>query len=381
MKPFDPYRLYAAVALDRSTFAISFSNKDYEDMYSYVLVYEGQFEQPWTRFDMPRNITSLTARRAADGRPVVHALSDEGEVYTLPVDDQKPSKLKIGGAGVYSDDATELGYVNAITRIGDAFFVTGHHSQLYRIAEDGWDWFHKDKLPQAPETYDYLVFGDLVGGAEDDIYMDVILSPTSTNRPLTEEEEAEMDRLYLAGRNEEAYAIREAAEGPSRVNEGRLYHWNGREWQVVATPRSGKFYPEPATLTDIFIETKDKVWAVGGNGVILVGNADHGFQDVSFKGDSEKLISITKFKDRMVIASDYALHWFDGHLLSPLKPVLDPTINRNIPTPIKVQAVDDILYYFDAKHGVHSFDGEDWTEIEIPSELLQRDFKGLPPKR
>ncbi len=108
MKPFDPYRLYAAVALDRSTFAISFSNKDYEDMYAYVLVYEGQFEQPWTRFDMPRNITGLTAQRGADGRPLVHALSDEGEVYTLPVDDQKPSKLKIGGAGVYSEDATDL---------------------------------------------------------------------------------------------------------------------------------------------------------------------------------------------------------------------------------------------------------------------------------
>ncbi|WP_349959874.1 hypothetical protein [Rhizobium sp. ZPR3] len=102
--------------------------------------------------------------------------------------------MKIGGAGVYSDDATDLGYVNAITRICEAFFVTGHHSQLYRIADGSWDWFHKGKLPQAPETYDYLIYGDLVGGSEDDIYMGVILSPTSMNRPLTEEEEAEMRR-------------------------------------------------------------------------------------------------------------------------------------------------------------------------------------------
>ena len=82
----------------------------------------------------------------------------------------------------------------------------------------------------------------------------------------------------------------------------------------------------------------------------------------------------------MVIASDYALHWFDGHLLSPLKPKIDPFINRNVPTPLKVQAVDDVLFYFDYKHGVHRYDGENWEEIVIPPELLEREFKGLPPR-
>ncbi len=79
----------------------------------------------------------------------------------------------------------------------------------------------------------------------------------------------------------------------------------------------------------------------------------------------------------MVIASDYALHWFDGHMLSPLKPTIDPTINKSIPTPLKVQAVDDTLYYFDSKHGVYTFNGRDWTAIDVPRELLQREFRGL----
>lgn len=79
----------------------------------------------------------------------------------------------------------------------------------------------------------------------------------------------------------------------------------------------------------------------------------------------------------MVIASDYALHWFDGHMLSSLKPSLDPTINKNVPNPVKVQAVDDILFYFDSKHGVQRFDGHEWTPIEIPAELFERDFKGI----
>lgn len=379
MKPYDPLRLDRALALGKDTFCVVFSGKDYEDMYSYVLVHEGGVEQPWSRSDVPRKIDGLAGRIGENGRPIIYALSDEGDVYTLPMG-KDSSHRKIAGAGVYSEDATDLGYVNSIVLIGDALLVTGYHSQLYRLVESDIAWFHKEKLPQAPETYDYLIFGDLNGSTESDLYMNVTYSPTSTNRELTDEEEEEMGRLYLAGRNEEAAAIRRASEGVSRVQEGRLYHWNGQEWRIVVKPRSGKYYPEPATLSDIFIESAEKVWAVGGNGVILCGNAEYGFQDVSFKGNNEKLHSITKFKDRMVIASDYAVHWFDGHLLSPLKPVLDPRINRNIPNPLKVQAVDGVLYYFDSKHGVHTFDGDRWTEVEIPHELLERNFKGLPAK-
>ncbi|MCM2440129.1 hypothetical protein HGO34_10430 [Agrobacterium vitis] len=132
-------------------------------------------------------------------------------------------------------------------------------------------------------------------------------------------------------------------------------------------------------LRDIFIDSPQQIWAVGGSGVILKGNLADGFRNVAFHGDKDKsLLSITRFNGQIVIASGYALHWFDGHILSPLKPVLDASINRNVPTPLKIQAVDDVLYYFDYKHGVHTFDGERWTNIAIPPELLERDFKGLP---
>ena len=46
MKPFDPLRLDRAIALAKDTFCVVFSGKDYEDMYSYVLVHEGGLEQP-----------------------------------------------------------------------------------------------------------------------------------------------------------------------------------------------------------------------------------------------------------------------------------------------------------------------------------------------
>ncbi|MBB5864453.1 hypothetical protein [Xanthomonas sp. 3058] len=376
MKSDDRLRLDRAFVLDKDTFCVVFSGKDYEDMHSHIITYERRLEQPWTRSDVPCKIDGLTGRMGEDGRPIIHALSDEGDLYTLQMG-TAPTHQKIEGAGVYSDDATDLGYVNSIAQVGSALFVTGYHSQLYRLTETSVDWFHKDRLPKTPASYDSLIFGDLSATSETDIYMSVIYSPTSTNRALTEEEEDLMRELFQQGRNDEAIAIREASQGPSRVYEGRLYHWNGNAWRIVATPRSGKYYPEPATLSDIFIETKDKVWAVGDNGVILIGNADDGFQDVSFKDNRDGLRSITKFKDRMVIASDYALHWFDGHMLSSLAPALDPTINDGIPNPVKVQAVDEILFYFDSKHGIQTFDGSAWTAIDIPAELLEQDVAGF----
>lgn len=74
----------------------------------------------------------------------------------------------------------------------------------------------------------------------------------------------------------------------------------------------------------------------------------------------------------MILASDYALHSSDGHIMSPLKPTLDPTINKNVPNPLKIQTVRNTLYYFDRKHGVQIFDGADWIAIDIPAALLKR---------
>ncbi|MGO8190020.1 hypothetical protein AB9F38_35350, partial [Rhizobium leguminosarum] len=59
MKPYDTLRLDRAIALKKDAFCVVLSGKDYEDMYSYILVYEGRLEQPWSRSDVPRKIDGL----------------------------------------------------------------------------------------------------------------------------------------------------------------------------------------------------------------------------------------------------------------------------------------------------------------------------------
>ena len=364
-------RLTAATALSEQKFCVAFSDAEYDDMYSIILVYEGDYDQPWTRFDIPRIIDSVTGWIGEDGKPVVFAKSDEGDVYDLSAGTE-PRHSKIIGSGVYREDAEGLGYTNRLVAIGDTLLVTGHNSQLYILEGEQWTWFNRDRLPMPSEEFDHLVFGALTGPSLDNLYMTVTCIPKASGRKLTEEEEDRAAELFDLGRPDEALAIHHAAEGETKVMEGRLYHWNGTDWKVVATPRDGQHYPQPVVLSDVFTEFPDKVWAVGENGVILNGNAESGFRDVSFKGDGEDLRSIARFGDNMILTSDYALHSFDGHILSPLKPTLDPSVNKNVPNPLKVQAIGDTLYYFDRKHGVQTYDGAEWTAIEIPAALLKR---------
>ncbi|MBY5795149.1 hypothetical protein [Rhizobium leguminosarum] len=84
MQPYDPLRLDRAIALGRDTFCVVFSGKEYEDMYSYVLVHEGGLEQPWSRSDIPGKIDGLTGKMGEDGRPIIYALAMKAMFMRYP---------------------------------------------------------------------------------------------------------------------------------------------------------------------------------------------------------------------------------------------------------------------------------------------------------
>lgn len=132
MKFYDSFRLENALALNNNTFCVVFSGTDNDDTYSYILIYEGKFKQPWWRVDVPRKIAGLTGKLNSEDRPVIYAVSDEGDVYI--VSPGRPSHhTEIDGAGVYSENATGLGYINAAALVGDVVLVAGYRSQLYSI--------------------------------------------------------------------------------------------------------------------------------------------------------------------------------------------------------------------------------------------------------
>ena len=155
-------------------------------------------------------------------------------------------------------------------------------------------------------------------------------------------------------------------KGVDYTYQGMTFFYNGHDWTRIPLP-------DQSPLHDIFIESPERIWMVGFNGRILLGNVTSGFRNLAFAGDTQTLLSFTKFRDRYVVASETALYWFEGHSLQPFRPA---------PLPgkfavLKVQAVDDVLFLFCYREGVFRFDGTAWEPIPIPPELLERDFKGL----
>jgi hypothetical protein len=361
--------LRAAHAVSRDRFCVAVHKLDVDDPFSIILEYDGNFTQPWSRVEVRRNVADVTAKPDPElgSRPYI-AISDEGDVFSITGDGILTEKIR--GAGVYSADADGSGGISGISFADGKLYAFGLGGQLYvQDAQGTWRRLAIDDPAAA-------VRGSLKSlGGNEDIYIVGSIAP----QPFLASEEIEKAQLEAAAagdfqRFEELSKEAERVAGQQGLGgmpTGLLLHGSGESWRRL---ESGAAH----TFNDVFIETSERVWICGTEGSILLGNGKDGFKDVSFHGDrSINLVSLTKFRDRITLASDYGLHSFDGHILSTIKPKLDPFINRSVPTPFKVQAVDDVMFYFDYKHGVHRFDGENWEEITIPPELLARDFQGL----
>ncbi len=375
----DHQRLYAAATRSRGHFCVSIFERGDEDPYSFIFVYDDAYPQPWARIDVPRVINDLIDAKHQAAVPIFVALSNEGDVYFLENDG--PRREKIPGAGLFSDDAKYsgklLGRLRCIDEIGGLIHVAGASSQFYRRGYDGeWSNLGLDTL-KPDEGFNDIFLSPIAGNDLNSVFVAGVTA--RKQRQLTQKDKEDLINAEIVGDLKRYNEIYDSKKDPNLeyTNQGRFYHFDGTNWVIAAVTRAQKFSngSSPSSIADIFIETPDRVWAVGHNGVIMVGNARDGFKDVSFKGDDENLLSITKFRDRYVIASDNALHWFNGHNLSPLR----PTTISGVATPLKVQAVNDVLYYFDYRQGIHRFDGENWQQIPIPPELLERDFRGLTP--
>ncbi|ASY66753.1 hypothetical protein SJ05684_b57710 (plasmid) [Sinorhizobium sojae CCBAU 05684] len=361
--------LRAAHVVSRDRFCIAIHELDVDNQFSIILEYDGSFPQPWSRVEVRRNIADLTAEPdgSPNDRPYI-AISDEGDVFFIR--DEGILTEKISGAGVYSADADGSGAIRGITIADGYLYAFGLGGQIYRRNPDlGWQ-----RLPISDQSAERHGSIASVKG-ETEVYAAGAIAPQTS--AVSEDIEKAQLQAAAAGDFQRFEELSKEAErlaeqqGFTSMPAGMLLYKDGDLW--VRVDRG-----DAPPLNDLFIETPERVWAVGTGGSILLGNAKDGFKDISFHGDRNlNLISITKLGNRMIVASDYGLHSFDGHSLSPLKPKLDPFTNRNVPNPKKVQSLGDVMFYFDYKHGVHRFDGENWEEIAIPPELLQKKFDGL----
>lgn len=356
--------LRTGVALSESQFSFAISELEYDEQFTAIITYDGRHSQPWARVDVNREIVDSIYSNDPDPVPII--LSNEGDVYSLHEDEVEWSKIP--GAGILSEDAAGFGATHEILLHDQDEFVLGAGRQLYQRGDaEKWATLSADKgfpMGYQPESFEHGVVlpdGSMVicatsapVGATGDFLADPRYHPDMT----PEEIGALMDAQNS-----------EAAGGPDIT---RLYLYRGGSFERLNVP-------EGVHIRDIYLDPMARIWIIGVDGLIMRGSAETKiFERMDFHGDTETLISATWFDSALIVASDYGLHRFDGHRLVQIRPKLnDPFRNRNTPTPIKLQTVGGVLFYFDYKLGVCRWDGRSWDWINIPEELLERDFKEL----
>jgi hypothetical protein len=356
-------RIVAALALGKDHFVVAYGELDYDDPFTAVLEYNAAYPQPWARTDIGREIKALTRWIGGDpaGARFV-ALSDEGDVYFIG---EQTVREKIAGAGVASPDATGDGSLFGLANVGGTLYAAGQGEQVFRRAgPQRWDRLSLG-IASHPE-HKRIAFQKIVGRSEQDAYLLGVAAPALPQLDAqTEQSIAATDDWGALFKAHDDLAAEAGLAG--RVDEGRVFHTDGSRWRAVDLPTA-------AVLNDLLLDTPDRIYMVGTGGTILEGNPVAGFRLVTTHNSTDTFLSITRLGSLYYLASDYALHTFDGRVVSPLK----PRLRRGPPTPFGVQAVDDVVFYFDYKQGVQRFDGRNWERIDIPPDLLQRRFKGLP---
>lgn len=358
--------LQAAVALDVDHFTICLGELEYDDPFTAIISYDGQFPQPWSRTDVSREIVDVAYMDigGSDGFVPV-ALSNEGDVYVIR--DDRADYSKIPGAGVISEDAQGFGAVHTLVVKDSRQYVVGDNRQLYQ--RDGFgNWQRLSANKGHDEGYEAENFGRA-------LWVDDSLIIEGARRPYSAPTAAQLDPKNWENVTAEQFLQMMKTQRDERARRPRIQ-------KVYRYADDGDFaplpVPEDSIVCGLYLDADGSIWLLGVGGLMLRGRLDGTFERLGFHGDTETLFSAARLGSTLYLAADDGLRRFDGHKLDVVKPTLNSrSINQNVPVPLKIQTFGNTLIYFDRKHGVASWDGNRWNWIAIPSELLEREFRGL----
>jgi len=300
-------------------------------------------------------------------------MSDEGDIYYDEPDELRSDKIP--GAGLYSDDAQGLGAMNEIINLDGVLFAVGLGQQLYKFDNSKWEKIENDIFKAKGDVEGFDFYG-INGTSPETFYVTAKEDMKSGEAP----EELE-DELWQASIDDDFENFqrlsREIEKYNSRPAKGRTFHCDGSNWSEVDVEDQ---FPEA-----VFVDSSNQVWLGGAGNCTLMKVDEDGEIDPTEIDDEERgsIYSITEFQNRLILANDYGLYAYNEDYDSlddevvRIKPKLVKKLGKK-PSPLKVQTIDDVMFYFDYNLGIYIWDGDkNWTNIPIPDVLLEREFKGL----
>jgi hypothetical protein len=268
-------------------------------------------DDPWSYHDIAANIESVCVKKATPmvGRRLC-ALSKEGEVEIYSNKDATSVIEKIPEAGLRLGSH---GYVLDIREIGNSLFVCGANDQVYRRDD-------------ATGTWSLITAAPLKLVEPLDPYYSMLTSIDGTNE----------NDVYTCGMG------------------GRLYHFDGLRWQAIELQTDEH-------LNCVRCVSPDEVWICGENGTLLTGSFRAGFTNVSTVDENSNFWSLTKFKDKIYLATpNEGMFVYDGASITPLNTGLASELWTYI-----VDSTTEMLWSVGPKE-IACFDGVTWSRVDHP---------------
>lgn len=293
---------------------------DPTEPYSRIYFFNQKAQNLWTFNEHDFVIPSVCVWRAPNtNQRIFVALSENGQVVFLG-----PNQVQeqIHEAGLHHTRSKGFGYLNDIQQIGEYLYACGFSGQVYRrIGEH--NWVHMDEgILQQPGMNGGEYFVQVINGFS-------------------------AQGIYIAGsENLRGY--------PPRAD-----FWNGKQWSRLNLPKSA------GRITNIFVESEEKIWMCGSKGTILLGNAHDGFLNLNEFEQNYLFLSICKFKEKIYLGSNLGLFTFNpidfsegiNKVHTAMKPELQ---DANV-----VESVDDVLWSIGPKD-IARFDGIKWERFHHP---------------
>ncbi|MDI9340535.1 MAG: hypothetical protein QM534_08180 [Sediminibacterium sp.] len=321
IRPICTIRTAVAGTESVSCFVTSIDAFDNSERYSRVFFYNELNENVWTYTEQNDRITSVCVWSDPYNQPnrVFAALSENGEVIFLG---PNQSGEKIGDSGL-SSDSKGYGYLNCIVQIGHHLFACGYSGQVYRRSSTGiWHHFDSSILQTSDSTEPKYFIESMNGCSENDIYC-------------------------VGSTSEPGYP-------------GRADYWNGKHWTKLDLPI------DTGRLTNLYIESHEKIWLCGANGTLLCGNVNDGFIKVKVKYLNSLITSVTKFQECLFLATSKGIFYFDPRISDPvLMQVITNLQPPQLTDTLIVQSVEGYLWSIGSKK-ITRFDGKIWESIQHP---------------
>ncbi|MBB2674438.1 UNVERIFIED_ORG: hypothetical protein GGE44_004015 [Rhizobium esperanzae] len=364
--------LYAAAMADDRYFALLLGGPRWDDPYTIILTRDAK-AQTFSRLDVRRELRDIRVVPRADdaGEPSYVALSLNGDIYLISPKGAEHSIIP--GTQAESDDAPEILF-SSILPVEDQWLVAGGKGFLKLCKAKSW----QDVSPSPPTAYPYNVPDWTILGTNHSGDIFIVATQAANTRHFNL---YPGHPLYRDGMSEDVefenqkklYAEMDRYPRLKTLFTGRPGAWK----QQVLPDRIARSLPAYGYVADVESDGVEADYVIGSDGLVMKGNPNTGFADISSIADREKNFKdAVRLRNDLVLATGTELFRFDGHLAKPFVPKVKMRSAPFVLQPSAIFVQNDKLYVFDYGLRYYILDDAGWHQYDIPKDLSARPFKG-----